>query len=185
MIKCKILLLLSMLLTSFFTVAGEAHVHGVATLQLALDDSLLHLNLSSPLDSLLGFEHLPRTEKQKAAVRHMADQLRQAERLFQPTLAARCTLKTYSLESPVLETGKHKGHDQKGHDHEGDNHEGHDHTDLNAEFVFYCAKPNELRDLEINLFSYFPGLLRLKTEAATPRGQSAAILTPSKRRITW
>jgi hypothetical protein len=175
MIKCKILLLLSMLLTSFFTVAGEAHVHGVATLQLALDDSMLHLNLSSPLDSLLGFEHQPRTEKQKAAVRHMADQLRQAERLFQPTLAARCTLKTYSLESPVLETGEHKGHD----------HESHDHTDLNAEFVFYCAKPNELRDLEINLFSYFPGLLRLKTEAATPRGQSAAILTPSKRRITW
>lgn len=175
MIKCKILLLLSMLLMSFSTMAGEAHVHGVATLQLALDGSLLHLNLSSPLDSVLGFEHLPRTEKQKAAVRHMADQLRQADRLFQPTVAARCTLKSSSLESPVLETGEHKGHD----------HEEHDHQDLNAEFVFYCAKPNELRDLEVNLFPYFPGLLRLKTEIATPRGQSAAMLTPSKRRIAW
>lgn len=178
--KCKISLLLSMLLTSFSSVAAEAHVHGVATLQLALDDSLLHLNLSSPLDSLLGFEHQPRTEKQKAAVRYMVDQLHQAERLFQPTVAAHCTLKTYSLESPVLETGKHKEHDHEGHDHEG-----HDHADLNAEFVFYCAKPNELRDLEVNLFTYFPGLLRLKTEAVTPRGQSVAILTPSKRRIAW
>lgn len=180
MAKCKFFLLLLILFAPFSLMAAEAHVHGVATLQLALDDSMLHLNLSSPLDSLLGFEHQPRTEKQKAAVRHMADQLHQAERLFQPTVAARCTLKTYSLESPVLETGKHKEHDHKGHEHEG-----HDHADLNAEFVFYCAKPNELRDLEVNLFTYFPGLLRLKTEAATPRGQSAAILTPSKRRIAW
>jgi hypothetical protein len=106
MTKCKFFLLL-ILLAPFPIMAAEAHVHGVATLQLALDDSLLHLNLSSPLDSLLGFEHQPRTEKQKTAVRHMADQLHQAERLFQPTVAARCTLKTYSLESPVLETGKH------------------------------------------------------------------------------
>lgn len=174
MTKCKFFLLL-ILLAPFPIMAAEAHVHGVATLQLALDDSLLHLNLSSPLDSLLGFEHQPRTEKQKTAVRHMADQLHQAERLFQPTVAARCTLKTYSLESPVLETGKHKEHE----------HEGHEHADLDAEFVFYCAKPNELRDLEVNLFTYFPGLLRLKTEAATPRGQSAAMLTPSKRRIAW
>ncbi|MEO6546289.1 MAG: DUF2796 domain-containing protein [Nitrospiraceae bacterium] len=175
MIKCKILLLLSMLLSSFSIMAAEAHVHGVATLQLALDESLLHLNLSSPLDSLLGFEHQPRTEKQKAAVRHMADQLHQAERLFQPTLAARCTLKTYSLESLVLETGKHKGQD----------HERHDHADLNAEFVFYCAKPNELRDLEVNLFSSFLGLRQLKVEAVTPRGQAAATLTPTQRQITW
>lgn len=175
MIKCKIFLLLPILFTSFPTIAAEAHVHGMATLQLAVDDNLLHLNLSSPLDSLLGFEHQPRTEKQKAAVRLMADHLRQAERLFQPTQAARCKLKSYSLESPVLETDERKGHDYKKHGH----------TDLDAEFVFYCANPSELLDLEVNLFSYFPGVRQLKVEAATPRGQSIAILTPSKRRIVW
>ena len=173
--KSKILLLLSILLTPFSTIAAVAHVHGVATLQIALNDNLLHLYLSSPLESLLGFEHQPRSEKQKAAVRHLTNQLHQAERLFQPTREARCKLITYSLESPILETDMQKRHD----------HEKNDHADLFAEFVFDCAKPNELHDLEINLFSYFSGLLRLKTETATPQGQSATILTPSKRRITW
>ena len=47
------------------------HVHGVASLQVAVDGNTLTLNLESPLDNVLGFEHAPRSEKQKAAVRSM------------------------------------------------------------------------------------------------------------------
>ena len=42
-----------------------AHVHGVATLQIAVDDKTVTLDFSSPLDNLLGFEHVPRDAKQK------------------------------------------------------------------------------------------------------------------------
>jgi len=167
--------LLPVLFAPIPTFAADAHVHGVATLQIAVDGSTLHLNFSSPLDSLLGFEHQPRSEKQIASVRHMSNQLRQADRMFQPTVAAGCTLKSSSLESPVLETGEHKAHD----------HEGHDHMDLKGEYLFHCAKPNELHDLEVNLFSSFSGLRQLKIEAVTPQGQAAATLTPAKRQITW
>src|SRR5437879_845104 len=54
----------------------HAHVHGIASLQLAVDGNTLTLDLSSPLDNLLGFEHVPRTDKQKAAVHNMAERLR-------------------------------------------------------------------------------------------------------------
>ncbi len=153
--------------------AAAPHVHGMATLQLAVDGNTLQLNLESPLDSLLGFEHLPRTAQQKDAVKVMEGHLRQADRLFQPSPAARCTLKSVTLDSPVLNAGKPHAppHDE--------------HADLDGEFVFTCAQPGELRDLEVKLFETFPGVRQLKVEAATPRGQKAATLTPQQRRIGW
>ncbi|WP_239253350.1 DUF2796 domain-containing protein [Candidatus Nitrotoga sp. M5] len=42
MINCKFFLLLLILFAPLPTMAAGAHVHGVATLQLALDDSSLH-----------------------------------------------------------------------------------------------------------------------------------------------
>ena len=52
-----------------------AHVHGVATLQVTQDQDTLSIDLDSPLDNLLGFEHAPRTDKQKQAVQQMIENL--------------------------------------------------------------------------------------------------------------
>lgn len=163
--------LLPFLISPLLCIAAEPHVHGVATLQIAVDGKLLQLHLESPLDSLLGFEHMPRTAQQKSAVKAMEEQLKRAEKLFYPSPKAGCSLKSVSLESPVLKAEKHQ--------------EAHDHADLDGDFVFACTHPEALRELEVQLFDAFPGLRQLKTEAATPRGQKAATLTPKQRKIRW
>ena len=66
-----------------------AHVHGVASLEVAIDGGTLTLQFETPLANLLGFEHAPRNEKQKQAVRAMADRLREAGAVFTPSPAAR------------------------------------------------------------------------------------------------
>lgn len=165
------LVLLPFLISPLLCVAAEPHVHGVATLQIAVDGKLLQLHLESPLASLLGFEHMPRTSQQKSAVKAMEAQLKRAEKLFYPSPKAGCSLKSVSLESPVLKAEKHQ--------------EAHDHADLDGDFVFACSRPEALRGLDIQLFDAFPGLRQLKTEAATPRGQKAATLTPKQRKISW
>lgn len=148
-----------------------AHVHGAATLQVAIDGNTLTLNLESPLDNLLGFEHAPRTDKQKAAVRTMAERLNQAAEMFTPSPAARCVPVSVQIESPVLQAVKQT--------------KGDGHADLDGEFVFRCDNPEALRDLGIGLFQNFLNLRRLDVQVAGPRGQSAARLSPQQRRITW
>lgn len=148
-----------------------AHVHGAARLDVALDGGTLTLSLESPLDSLLGFEHMPRNEKQRAAVRAMAEKLARSEKLFVPSPAAQCVPQAAKLESPLLEAGNQDA--PAGH------------LDLDGEYVFRCARPEALRDLEVRLFEAFPGLRRLDVQAATSRGQAATRLTPGKRRISW
>lgn len=153
--------------------AGEpgAHVHGTARLEIAVDADTLTLSLDSPLDSLLGFEHLPRNDKERAAVRAMGDKLQQAAALFAPTPAAQCQVQSVKLASPVLEPAKTAG--------------GDGHADLDGEFVFRCAHPEALRGLEVGLFQSFPHLRRLDVQVAGPRRQMAVRLTPQQRRVSW
>lgn len=158
--------------------AADAHVHGQARLTVALDGANLTLALESPLDNLLGFEHMPRTAKDKAAVDRMAKLLNRPGELFVPTPAAGCKAGAVKLESPVLEP---KPKTAAKHDHE---HE-HEHADLDGDFTFTCAQPALLRGLEVKLFDAFPGLKRLDVEVATAKGQTAAKLDGRKRRIDW
>ena len=158
--------------------AADAHVHGQARLTVTLEGSALTLALESPLDNLLGFEHMPHSAEDKAAVERMAKLLNRPAELFVPTPDAGCKAGPAKLESPVLEA-KPKVATKPGHDHE------HEHADLDGEFVFTCAKPGLLRGLEVKLFDAFPNLKRLDVEVATAKGQTAAKLDGKTRRVSW
>jgi hypothetical protein len=82
-----------------------AHVHGQAVLEVAVDGETVQLNLYSPLDNLLGFEHAPRTGEERGAVRTMAGKLHQAESLFIFTPLAGCRLESANLQSTALSPG--------------------------------------------------------------------------------
>lgn len=71
-----------------------AHVHGVASLQIAVDATTLTLDFSGPLDNLLGFEHVPRNAQQQTAVKNMAANLNKADQFFVPTADAQCMLQS-------------------------------------------------------------------------------------------
>lgn len=169
---CAALAVLLSNLSGVFAHELGAHVHGVATLQVAVDEKTMTLNFSSPLDSLLGFEHVARNAQQKAAVKNMADRLNQAGRLFIPTAEAQCKLQSVKLDSLVLAA-------KPAPDKEGG------HADLDGEFVFTCKQIDKLHDLEVLLFDAFPHLRQLKVEVATLKKQTAATLAPTQRRASW
>lgn len=148
-----------------------AHVHGAARLEVAIDGNTLAITLESPLDSLLGFEHAPRTDQERMAVRAMAEHLNRAARLFAPTPAAGCAPVSVKLESPVLAPAGKPAADG--------------HADVDGDYVFRCERPEGLRNLEVKLFDAFPGLRQVDVQVAGPRGQAAARLSPKARRIAW
>jgi hypothetical protein len=173
---------LSTVLAILLTAAGSAdaretgaHVHGAAKMQLAVDGNTLELELISPLDSLLGFEHAPRTGKQRNAVHAMTEKFRKPESLFVPTAAARCTAGPAQLTSPVT-NGDMPPKERKQED---------GHGELEAVITFRCESPSALKDLDVKLFEAFPQLHRLQVQIVGPRGQSAATLTPKRRVLSW
>lgn len=153
------------------TVRPHAHVHGVGELMVSVDGNILMLFLESPLDNLLGFEHMPSTDAQRAAVRAMAARLNDAGTLFVPTAAANCVSWSVKLDSPVLEPAKKTS--------------GSGHADLDAEFVFRCQRPEALRGIDVKLFEGFSNLRQLNVQVASPQGQTGATLSPQQPGISW
>lgn len=159
----------------------RAHVHGEATLNVVADGPQLELQLEAPLDSLLGFEHAPRTAAQREAVRAMAARLRQAKSLFVMTPEAGCDLVSVRLASSSLPpdllgeaTTAQRANPAQG-----------DHADLDATFSYRCAAPERLRGLTSGLQKAFPGVGSLKVRVAGPRGQKATVLTPGRTTVQW
>ncbi|MCH8499932.1 MAG: DUF2796 domain-containing protein [Marinobacter sp.] len=98
-----------------------AHVHGEARLQVALEGQTAELILNSPADNLLGFEHAPRNDAQRDALKN-AEAWLKANPLI--TLAdGHCEVAAASV-SHTLGEGSH-GHDEKKHGHSHDH--GHEH----------------------------------------------------------
>jgi hypothetical protein len=168
--------------------AGEAHVHGHGTLDVAIDGNIVTLRLESPLDSFVGFERAPRNDKERAAVRRMAQWLR-AESAFVPSAAARCRRMEVTLSSPVLDpallapaaeaaAGGGRAHSATPGSPKG-------HAEIVGEYVYECAETAALRAVEVRLFESFKGLKRLDAQVAAPQGQSGARLTAKSRTLVW
>lgn len=156
------------------------HVHGAATLQIAIDGKNVGVTLISPLESLLGFERAPRNDKEHQAVQKMMMQLNNPAVWLIPSAAARCTPAKPQVNAPALESKRHKSH---GHGP----HEKHDeeHAELEVIISFHCAEPAALRTMEVRLFDAFPRLQRLQAEVAAPGKQAAANLTRERNVLSW
>jgi hypothetical protein len=149
-----------------------AHVHGVAKLEVAVDGAALHVHLESPLEALLGFEHAPRGDKERAEVARMRRALAQGDNLFVPTAAARCKFVSVQVEAPSLEAQPPASGQQA-------------HADLDADFSFTCAQPGQLTGMEVRLADTFPGMRRVDAQVVSAKGQSAAKLTSKMRYLSW
>jgi hypothetical protein len=159
---------------------GHAHVHGVASLQIAVDGQTLTLSLRTPLENLVGFEHAPRTEQQKKALRDAEESLKSPASHFAPTAVARCEASSSKLESPFASKSEPGGKEMRGKSQTGEAH-----AELVAQYVFRCEHPDRLQGVEVKLFDRFRNLRRVDVEFVGPRGQKAYRLTTKQRVAGW
>jgi len=176
------LLLAAALSTPLLAAAQHAHEHGAAKLEVSLDGGTLLIALDSPLDNLVGFEHAPRNDKQRAALAKMEENLRAAERLFRLPAAAECKPAGAKLESPYPASKDANAKAAPAGDAKKD---ADTHADVEASWEFACAKPAALDSLGAVLFDTFRGMKRIKAQTVTAKGQGAATLTPAKRTLRF
>jgi len=148
-----------------------AHEHGVAQLTLVQDRSLVTIALDSPLDSIVGFEHPPRSASEKAALARAGERLHDLAAVISLPGAAGCTVAEMEVDLPFADADA-PAHEAHGHDHEGG-----EHADVSASYTLDCTDPAALDVLTVRLFETFPRMQRVRAEAATALGQGAAMLT--------
>lgn len=169
-----ILAVMPFILVNATAAPGESHVHGEAQVDISLDGPVLEVALKSPLESLVGFEHAPRTKAQQRAMRDMTQAFRQPEKLFAPTAGAQCKAEPAAVSVPALKDA--------GHTHAADKDT---HAELETTITFRCLVPTALRSIEFKLFGVFPRMQRIAVQFVGPKGQTAATLTPTRQSFSW
>jgi len=129
----------------------ESHEHGVSTLKIALEGQTLEMELESPANDIVGFEHAPENESQKAKIENALAVLKSKAGIFKTTSAANCQIKDVSGEFEV----------QK------------DHAGFHITWKIKCLNPRKIKNLETTFFQQFPKAEEIEVEIISASGQKA------------
>jgi hypothetical protein len=129
----------------------ESHEHGVSTLKIALEGQTLEMELESPANDIVGFEHAPENESQKAKVENALALLKSEAGVFKTPSAANCKITDVSGEFEVEK----------------------DHAGFHVTWKIKCLNPGKIKNLETTFFQQFPKAEEIEVEIITASGQKA------------
>lgn len=161
------------------------HVHGTAQLTLALEGNELAIQLRSPADNVIGFEHPPKNETERYKLQQAVQQLSNASAVFTVRDAAQCQAEPGRVTSGLLSDSSHSDQNVTTQTKAPDqDHDEHDHADFTAAYRWVCAQPQALGAIDIKIFALFSGFHTIKAEWVSPIGQGAKTLTASDHSVT-
>ena len=164
----------------------EAHVHGIGTLNIALENQLLELQLESPAMNIIGFEYQPTTEADIQSVKAAQNTLSNAAELFAFSSAAQCRLTSVSIENALL-----KGSGAHDHDHDHESQPAaeiaeHQHNDISAHYQYHCATPAQLNSIDLaGLFKLFTQTEKIQVQLIVGDHQQGAELSAKNTSLSW
>lgn len=183
------------LMLSLPVYAAKPHVHGIAHLQIAVDQDRIDLIFSSPAVNLLGFEYLPRTASQKNSLKEAVAFLQ--SRPLISSDSGSCQLGEASVSSQLIGrdgSGKHNKHeDQHEENNAGtDKHHGHahdehadeevSHTDFRVSQQLSCIGDWK-NQLTTGLLERFEGIENLQVQWVSRTNQGSVELAPGNAQI--
>ena len=150
------------------------HEHGKVTINAALDGNQLLIELDSPAVNVVGFEHTPRTDDERAAVSAAAKLLGNGRGLFTLPTQARCQFEKAALKAPQWETTE---------DVPGQPEAPGQHADYEARFTYLCWSPDHLTWLQPALLDKLRNVTEARVNIATARGQRSEVATGGHVRV--
>ena len=179
-----------------------AHEHGHGTLDIVVEGEELVMEFRIPGVNVVGFEHAPRDDAEREAVRQALVPFGDAAALFVLPAEAECELEEARAE--ILDTTHEDDHDDHGHtEDEHEEHEGHEHeedeeheeheehhehdsdssvseahSELRATYHFHCHEPGRLAEIDVRVFEHLHDAEEIDVRVVTPAAQLAMALHP-------
>lgn len=172
----------------------DSHMHGAATMNVAVADSAVFIELNTPWNNLVGFEHAPSTEEQHTLVDTALQKLNDPGQLFSFD-GGDCSIDTVMVENTMAEGDSHEEDHEEGHDKEhGEEHDDHDkehaeehsdhdeesetHTTVLVTYSYNCDQIASLNAIDLSIFSIWSGFNDLDVQLIGEKGQTLVELNP-------
>ena len=176
----------------------EAHEHGRGMLDIVAEGEELVVEFRIPAANVVGFEHAPRDDAEREAVRKAAETFRNPASVLVLPAEAECEVE--ETEAGIVGMGaedhdEEHGHEGEDHDHDADDHakEEHDehdehsadsdgeaHSELRATYHFHCHAPERLVRIEVRVFEHLLDAEEIDVRVVTATAQTAMEIHPGE-----
>lgn len=157
----------------------KAHTHGSAKLTVLYEDGQLIMELESPADNLLGFEHKPQNAQQRQQVEQLNKNLKDPATVV--GLKPSCVIRKSNVNMPFSEIEPaeqaHEHGEHHAHKHEADTLDNH--KDILLHYEWRCDGNLPPR-ITVNLFQHFSGLEKIEVQWIMAGKQGGSTLTKSQ-----
>lgn len=166
-----------------------AHEHGVGIVNVAAIGNELLIELEIPAVHVVGFEHPPKSDDERAAVERARRLFEDTRQLFGLPNSSGCTVRyarvqLWGSDDDPKDTGR--GHDEHPPQEKHEDEEYRDeHASLNASYAFHCSALAALKVIEVKIFTHLTGARELQVQLVTPSIQTRRTLTPTSADIVF
>ena len=167
----------------------DAHEHGHGTLDIVVEGEELVIELRMPAVNVVGFEHAPRDDAEREAVRQALVPFADGASVFLLPEGAECEpeaaeVEIFSMESEDDHAAK-DGEKDDGHGHKTDKHakaedDEHEadsteeaHSELHATYHFHCHAPGQLDRIDARVFEHLRDAEEIDVRVVTTTAQLA------------
>jgi hypothetical protein len=155
----------------------DAHVHGVAEINIAVEGTKATVEFRAPAESVMGFEHEAKSESDKKKRDAALEQLRATGGqmvVFDPKLGCKSSdMKTAIVEakgdSTKAQAGKQKDQKKSG-----------EHREVHGTFSVACDKPLARSRVRFGVHKIFREIHEIKVQVLGDSGQSGATIKKDK-----
>ena len=161
----------------------NAHEHGIAALNIAIEAPLVVMEFHAPGADIVGFEYAAKSDADFAAISAALKTLEAPLDLFVLSKGARCAVQEVQveLESDAdhdVNEEDHQDHDDEN-DHKHEDHDDHDeekhaassgHTEFHAEYRLICSNIEALTQIDFAYFEVFSNSKQVELQLISQSG---------------
>ena len=164
----------------------DSHEHGAAKLMMVMEGKKLQVEFEVPSESLIGFEHFPKSQGNRKNFNEAIKILSDPSKLFSIPIKAECLLVGMNVSQSLFSNEEEHDHDES----EKEDEHGHDesekseiHSEFSSKYHWHCEHLDEIDSIDTQLMNIFPRIEEIRVRWITKNNQGSIELESKDDRI--
>ena len=161
----------------------DSHEHGAAKLMMVMEGKKLQIEFEVPSESLIGFEHLPKSQRNRKKFNEAIKNLSDPSKLFSIPIKAECLLVGTNVSQSLFSNEEELGHDDEDEHGHDESEKAEIHSEFKSNYYWNCQHLDEIDSIGTELMSFFPRIEEIRVNWISNNGQGSLELESKDDRI--
>ena len=153
----------------------DSHEHGAAKLMMVMEGEKLQVEFEVPSESLIGFEHFPKSQSNRKNFNEAIKILSDPSKLFSMPIKAECLLVGMNVSQSLFSNEEEHGHDES--------EKSEIHSEFESNYYWNCQHLDEIDSIGTQLMTFFPRIEEIRVNWISNNGQGSLELESKDDRI--